>query len=191
MSRRLAEGTQETRIFEKQGETWLVVFDGIPKSVRDMRGMHHIHQLLQNPWKKLHAAFLRSVVAGETEVAILGSAGKMHDKNALGEYRDRIVEIDEELAEAEANNDQARMAPLSKERAVLLDYIGGRTGLYGRSREASSDRKRARQSVSAAIHRALRKIKKEHPPLWQHLQRSLKTGEFLLYAPDPPISWRI
>lgn len=41
----------------------------------------------------------------------------------------------------------------------------------------------------AAIHRALRAIKKEHEPLCQHLHNSLKVGEFLSYQPEQPTSW--
>ena len=72
---------------------------------------------------------------------------------------------------------------------MLNEEIARSTGLHGKNREASSDRERARQSVSAAIHRALKAIKKEHEPLWQHLKNALKIGEFLSYQPDQPTSW--
>lgn len=180
---------KEDRIFKRQGKTWLVVYDGVPKSVGDMVGMTYIRQLLQNPGQDVHAATMRSSAAGETNTPILGSAGEVLDPQALREYRDRIAEIDEELAEAEANNDLGRKESLNEERAALYAEVGRATGLHGKNREASSDREKARQAVSAAIHRALRAIKKEHEPLWQHLQNSLKIGEFLSYQPDQPTSW--
>lgn len=67
---------------------------------------------------------------------------------------------------------------------MLNEEIARFTSLYGKNREVLSDRECARQSVSAAIHRALKAIKKEHEPLWQHLKNALKIEEFLSYQPD-------
>jgi hypothetical protein len=185
-----AEYPKDRRIFQNQGKTWLVVFDGFPRSVRHTVGMTYIRQLLQNPGQDMHAAALRGAVAGEDTTPTLGSAGEVLDAQALREYKERIAEIDEELAEAEANNDLARKDSLNEEREVLYAEVGRATGLHGKHREASSDRERARQAVSAAIHRALRAIKKEHEPLWQHLTNSLKIGEFLSYRPDHVDPWQ-
>jgi hypothetical protein len=183
------EYPKETRIFQNQGKTWLVVYDGVPKSVGDSTGMTYIRRLLQSPRQEAHAATLRGGVSSDGGTPLLGSAGEVLDSQALREYKERISEIDEELAEAEANNDLARKGSLNEEREALYAEVGRATGLHGKNREASSDRERARQSVSAAIHRALRAIKKEHEPLWQHLHNSLKIGEFLSYQPDQSTAW--
>lgn len=183
------EYPKDRRIFQGQGKTWFVVYDGVPKSVGDMVGMTYIRQLLQSPGKDTHAAAMRSAVAGEESTPTLGSAGEVIDTQALREYKDRISEIDEELAEADANNDLARRDSLNEEREALYAEVGRATGLDGKNREASSDRERARQAVSTAIHRALRAIEKEHPSLWMHLRNSLNIGEFLSYRPDKPTSW--
>jgi hypothetical protein len=183
------EYPKDKRIFQNQGKTWLVVFDGVPKSVSHTVGMTYIRQLLQCPGLDMHAAALRGAVAGEETTPTLGSAGEVLDAQALREYKERIAEIDEELVEAESNNDLGRKNSLNEEREALYAEVGRATGLHGKTREASSDRERARQAVSAAIHRALRAIKREHEPLWQHLRNSLKTGEFLSYRPERPTPW--
>ena len=75
---------------------------------------------------------------------------------------------------------------------VVDDEPGIRQSLGGVLEDegrAADDRERARQAVSVAIHRALNAIKKDHEPLWQHLDNSLKIGEFLSYQPDQPTSW--
>jgi len=177
------------RVFQKQGKTWLVVYDGIPRSIGDMVGVAYIQQLLVSPGQDVHAAVVRAGGSGAEDTRILGSAGEVLDAQAVHEYKDRIAEIDEELAEAEANNDLSRKEKLHEEREALYAEVGRATGLQGRTREASSDRERARQAVSTAIHRALRAIKKEHEPLWQHLHNSLNIGEFLSYRPDQPTHW--
>lgn len=180
---------KDRRVFQKQGKTWLAVYDGVPKSIGDSVGMTYICQLLQSGGQDIHAATLRGAGIGKDNTIVLGSAGEVIDDRARREYRERITEIDEELSEAEANNDLARKEKLNEEREVLNEEIARSTGLHGKNREASSDRERARQSVSAAIHRALKAIKKEHEPLWQHLKNALKIGEFLSYQPDQPTSW--
>lgn len=180
---------KDKRVFQKQGRTWLVVYDGIPKSVSDSVGMAYICHLLQYHGQEIHAAAMRSAVTGEEGAPVLGSAGEILDEQALNEYRRRIAEIDEELAEAERNNDLGRIEVLNNERADLYAEVARATGLGGRKREAVDERERARQSVSSAVHRALRSIKKEHDPLWQHLHNSLNIGEFLSYQPDQTATW--
>jgi hypothetical protein len=180
---------KDKRIFLNQGKTWFVVYDSIPKSVGDSVGMRYICHLLQNQEQEIHVAALRGVEAGEQGAPVLGSAGEILDEQALNEYRGRIAEIDEELTEAERNNDLGRNEALKNELADLYTEVARATGLRGRKREAVDERERARQSVSAAVHRALRAIKKEHNPLWQHLDNSLKIGEYMSYQPDQPTSW--
>jgi len=180
---------KDRRVFQKQGKTWLAVYDGVPKSIGDSVGMTYICRLLQSGGQDIHAATLRGAGTGKDNPIVLGSAGEVIDDRARREYRERITEIDEDLAEAESNHDLARKDRLNEEREALIKEITRSTGLHGENREASSDRERARQSVSAAIHRALKAIKKEHEPLWQHLTNSLKIGEFLSYQPDQPTTW--
>ena len=177
------------RVFQKQGKTWLAVYDGVPKSIGDSVGMTYICRLLQSGGQDIHAATLRGAGISKDKTIVLGSAGEVIDDRARREYKERITEIDEDLAEAESNHDFARKDRLNEEREALIKEIARSTGLHGENREASSDRERARQSVSAAIHRALKAIKKEHEPLWQHLTNSLKIGEFLSYQPDQPTTW--
>ena len=165
------------------------MYDGVPKSVGDSKGMAYIYLLLQSPGKEMHAAALRSAVAGEENVPPLGSAGEVIDPRTRREYKNRISEIDEELAEAEANNDLARKDVLYKEQEAVYKALGLATGLGGRNRKAADDRKRATDSVCRAVRRALSAIKTEHEPLWQHLSNSLTIKELLSYHPDSPTTW--
>ena len=108
---------------------------------------------------------------------------------ALKEYREHLKDLEEEIREAESNHDIGKTQQLKEELEAITAEIGRATGLGGRNRKAADDRERARQAVSVAIHRALKAVKKEHEPLWQHLHNSLKIGEFLSYQPDQPTFW--
>jgi hypothetical protein len=182
---------KDSRILKKQGATWFAAYEGVPKSIPDSNGVAYVAYLLRQPGQEVHASKLRSDVQGDGRNLSAGSAGEILDSEALQDYKDRLTEIDEELAEAEANNDLSRKDKLSEERAALYAEIGSATGLRGKNRKAADDRERHRQAVSVAIHRALRAVKNVHEPLWQHLSNSLKIGEFLSYTPDQSISWTI
>lgn len=179
---------KDMRIFQNQGKTWFLVYDGVPKSVGDSKGMAYIAHLLQMPGQEIHASDLRNAVSGAENV-FLGSGGDILDKQALTEYRERLQDIANELREAEENHDLARSGILKEEMEALTVEIGRATGLRGRNRQAANDRERARQSISVAIHRALKAIKDVHPSLWQHLSPFLNITAFLSYSPDQPISW--
>jgi hypothetical protein len=179
---------KDRRVFQKQGKTWLVIYDGVPKSIDHSVGMAYICRLLQSEGQEIYAAALEGFNDDDHPIK-LGSAGKFIDDQARREYKERISEIDKELADAETNHDYERKDALLKDRDDLLSELRRSTGLHGRQREASSDRERRRQAVSKAIHRALKAIKEEHGPLWQHLKKAFKIGEFLSYQPDQPTSW--
>jgi hypothetical protein len=183
------EYPKDKHIFQKQGKTWLLVYDGVPKSVGHSVGMAYICHLLQSPGQETHAATLRSAVAGDGDAPLLGSAGEVLDDRALKEYREHLKDLEEEIREAEANHDIGRAEKLKEDFEAITTEIGRATGLGGRSRKAADDRERARQAVSVAIRRALKAIKEEHEPLWRYLSNSLRIGEYLSYEPEQRVTW--
>lgn len=175
-------------VLRDQGETWLVVFEGVARSVRDSKGMDYLAHLMRNPHRQIHSLALRDLVAGETPRAA-GSAGEILDRQALREIKERLDANRAELDEARRDQDEGRVEHLEEEAEALRREVARATGLDGRLREAASHRKRARQAVSNAIHRAVREIARRHPTCAEHLGRSLRFGETLSYEPDRPLVW--
>jgi helicase len=175
-------------VFRRDGEKWEVSYDGRTVYLNDLVGMHYIARLLRRPGEAYPAWQLRADVAGAA-VSRPASAGEMLDSKARDEYGQRLRELREELAEAEAHNDPGRQETIQRELDALAEQLSKATGLKGRSRRASDDSERARKAVSMAIARALGGIKEAHPTLWQHLQRSIQRGRLLCYAPDGPVAW--
>jgi hypothetical protein len=58
-----ASATAETNVFRREGDYWLVVFDGETVRVRGLKGIRYLAQLLTNPGREIHVL---AVVAGET-----------------------------------------------------------------------------------------------------------------------------
>jgi tetratricopeptide (TPR) repeat protein len=192
-----------TAIFHHEGEYWTIQFERDEFRVRDSRGVRHLARLLQAPGTEVHALELaappaavvdrRSVV--EADAAMSGSegAGPTLDAEAKAAYRVRLLELREELAEAESWHDPERVARLEAEQEALAHELGAALGIGGRDRPSGSPSERARISVTRAIRAAMVRIAEQSPALGSHLEATIRTGTYCAYLPDPraPIAWRL
>ena len=87
--------------------------------------------------------------------------------------------------------DQEREAQAEGERDFLIRELARAVGLGGRDRHAAAPSERARASVTRSIRRALARISEHHPELGAHLERTVRTGTYCAYLPDPgtPRRW--
>jgi hypothetical protein len=115
--------------------------------------------------------------------------GEVIDAQARAAYRDRLRELEEAAAEADAAADTGRSARIAAERDALVEALTQAYGLGGRFRRAGSDAERARTAVTARVKDAIRRIGEAHPDLGRHLARSVRTGTFCVYDPDQPTRW--
>jgi hypothetical protein len=179
-----------------------VIFDGQTVRVRDLKGMHHLARLLADPGREYHVLDL---VAAETGSggqrdnnqadglprSAFGDAGEMLDERAKNAYRRRLAEIDDDIEQARAIGDSERAAQADAERDFLLRELSRAVGLSGRDRRAASASERARAGVTRAIRQAITRIAENHPQLGEHLSRTIHTGTYCAYMPDPraPAGW--
>jgi predicted ATPase len=188
-----------------EGDYWTLMFDGKGCRVRDMRGLHYIAYLLQHPHDEIHAFRL---VSGDEENADTypsgarlptaealslntSDSGEMLDAQARATYKQRLADLQADLDEAMAFHDQGRIDLLREELEFLTHELAQAVGLGGRARRIGSPAERARSTVTKAIKNALKKISEHHASLGQHLTRTIRTGTFCVYAPDPRVgvSW--
>jgi tetratricopeptide (TPR) repeat protein len=184
-----ARETTETNVFCREGEYWLVVFEGRTVRVGDLKGMRYLAQLLAHPRRELHVLDL---VAAETgQQTALGDAGEVLDERAKTAYRRRLAEIDDDIEQARALADDRREAQADAERDFLVRELARAVGLGGRDRRAVSASERARSGVTRAIRHAIVRIGEHHPELGEHLDRAVRTGTYCAYLPDPnaPATW--
>jgi hypothetical protein len=122
----------------------------------------------------------------------LGDAGEILDLQARTAYKQRLQELQAELAEAQRANDMGREATVQQEIEVLRQQLAAAVGLRGHSRHAASQAERARVNVTNGIRAALTKIAAHSPPLAQYLTTTIKTGLWCSYAPAPhaPTVWQ-
>jgi tetratricopeptide (TPR) repeat protein len=184
-----ASATTHTNVFRREGDYWLVVYEGRTVRVRDLKGMRYLAQLLGRPGRELHVLDL---VAAETgQQTALGDAGEMLDERAKTAYRRRLVEIEDDIEHAQALGDTRREVQADAERDLLVRELARAVGLGGRDRRAASDSERARSGVTRAVRQGIARIGEHDPELGEHLSHAVRTGTYCAYVPDPgaPAAW--
>jgi tetratricopeptide (TPR) repeat protein len=173
----------ETNVFRREGDYWLLVFEGRTVRVRDLKGMRYLAQLLAHPGREFHVLDLAAAETGQQSA--LGDAGEMLDERAKSAYRRRLAEVEEDIEQARALDDAEREAQADAEREFLVRELARAVGLGGRDRRAGSASERARSGVTRAVRQGIARIGEHHPQLGEHLTRSVRTGTYCAYAPDP------
>jgi tetratricopeptide (TPR) repeat protein len=190
-------------VFRREGEYWAIAYAGDAFRLKDSKGLRYLARLLAERGQELHTLDL---VTGEqphdrrervVEPGLSASrprdAGEIIDARAKAEYRRRLAQLEEELEEARSFGDDERAARAAEERDFLVAELAGALGLGGRSRRAASPSERARVSVTRAIRAAIARIHEHSDALSEHLERTIRTGTFCSYMPDPhaPIDWQL
>jgi len=116
----------------------------------------------------------------------------MLDARAKAAYRRRLAEIEDDIEQARALEDNEREMQADSERDFLVRELSRAVGLDGRDRRAASTSERARVSVTRAVRQAIVRVGEHHPELGEHLDRTIRTGTYCAYVPDPsaPAAWR-
>ncbi|MBA2624395.1 MAG: transcriptional regulator [Acidimicrobiia bacterium] len=190
-------------IFRREGDYWSVIFEGHTIRVRNIVGMRYLARLLAEPVREHHVLDLVAAETGTSDPQVggghatgpsrsaFGDAGEILDPLAKEAYRRRLAEIDEDIEQAHALGDAERAAQADVERDFLVRELASALGLGGRDRRAASASERARAGVTRAVRQAMARIGEHHPDLGEHLSRTIRTGTYCTYNPDPraPAKW--
>jgi len=179
----------QDQVFRRDAEVWTIGFGGRQVRLRDSKGLRDLHALLSRPGTAVAALDLVGGTPGRVPAAT--DTGEVIDAQARSAYRQRLRELEEEAAEADAAADIGRSARIAAERDALVEALTHAYGLGGRVRRSGSDAERARTAVTARIKDAIRRIGEAHPDLGRHLARSVRTGTFCVYEPDQPTIWSV
>jgi hypothetical protein len=172
----------------REGDLWRVDFAGTTGRVRGSKGMLDIARLVACPGESIAALDL---VGATAPVVLQADTGPLLDATAQAAYRRRLAELQRQLDAADAAGDAAGSTALIAERDALVRELASARGLGGRVRTSGSSTERARTAVATRIRDALRRLEVAHSPAARHLLRSLRTGTFCVYEPDPPVAWHV
>ena len=186
------EPSTTENVIRREGDYWFVAFEGRPVRIRDLKGIRYLARLLESPDQELHVLDLVSAEnqSGGRQPA-LGDAGELLDAQARDAYRRRLVEIEDDIEQARAMRDGGRAAQAEAERDFLVRELSRAVGLGGRDRRAGAASERARTGVTRAIRQTITRLAEHHPELGEHLERTVRTGTYCAYLPDPraPVDW--
>jgi hypothetical protein len=171
----------------RDGEDWLLEAGPERARLRDSRGLHYLQALLAAPGSEIPALDL---VAAGPGLAVSGTEPLL-DATGRETYRQRIRELDSELAAADRAGDLLAAERAHTERQALVAELRRVTGLAGRPRRASADAERARVNVTRTIRAAIDRIMLAAPITGAHLQSSIRTGTACRYQPAAggPTRW--
>jgi hypothetical protein len=165
---------------------WLVGTESRSVPVKALKGYSYLRELLRRPGLPVAAIDLVTGGSGTVEQPGLGS---LLDPAALESYRQRLRDLDAEIAEADDWSDLARREATEAERNALVEELMAATGLGGRERATGSSRERARVAATKALATAIDRITAFDDLVGPHLQRSIRTGSACTYQPDAEVQW--
>jgi AAA ATPase domain len=206
-----AAAAPQIGVFRKEGEYWTISIGANAVRLKDSKGLAYLACLLRHPGVEFHALYLVGGIAsggdeqkwdrlalsreqlekGGIHIGNLGDAGELLDDRAKSAYRQRLAELREELEEAKALGKEQRADGLEEEIDALTRELSRAVGLAGRNRRAASASERARQTINKTIRAAMERIARSDALLADIFSRSIRTGTFCSYRPDPnlPIRW--
>ena len=167
------------------GDIWTIAYRGRSARLRDAKGLHDLAVLLAHPGEDISVLDLAgSAIRGSD------STSPVLDAQARAEFRRRITDLDEELAEAQAHHDLGLIERVETEREALLAELRRATGQTGKDRGLGPRTvERARKAVTARLRDTIRRIDAALPDLGTHLDRSIVTGNYCRYQPTEPLTW--
>ena len=193
LSPRPPQRTSSRGLGRRAGPVWVFDGHGGRSTVPDSKGVRDLAVLLARPGQALPAFDLVEAAGGPPAAAAAAQSdlGPVLDDTARRAYRDRLRELDGELAEAEADADLGRLELLRAERSMLADELAGALGLGGRVRVTGDPAERARKAVTMRIRAAVKTIGTRDEALARHLANAVRTGRLCSYEPEPGVSWQV
>ena len=95
-------GALETGRWERTGAGWTVEFRGGSASLPSVKGMADLARLLARPGAEVHVLDLVDPTAGAPRQ---GDLGEVLDDRARAAYKRRLEDLEERIADAEADGD--------------------------------------------------------------------------------------
>lgn len=181
-----APGAPVLATLRRTGTGWLLAYEGREVVLADLVGIGYLARLVAEPDREFHALDLCGAHVAEGGLPVL-------DDEARAAYRRRLVEVEDDITQAEQDLDDVRRAQAEQDRAYLVAELSRALGLGGRDRTTHGTSERARTSVTRSLRYALARIGEQDAELGAHLGRGVRTGLYCCYRADPmaKVSWEV
>ena len=174
-----------TGTMRRRGDHWEIGLDAHRITVGHRKGLDDLARLVANPDRELHCLEL---MAGADVGADTGPAV---DDRARQAYKARILELQDDVADAESCADLERAARAEHELDALTAQLAEAFGLGGRARSTGSAAERARSAVTHRVRTTVRHIASLDLVLGRHFEAAVRTGTWCAYRPERPVDWTV
>ena len=168
--------------FLKDSAIWKFCFEGYTIQTSEVKGYHDLQKMLTQPRQLFHCAELMGSMLDDT-------GEKLIDEKARKQYQKKIIELQNEIEEAEQYSDFNQLEKLQEQYDRLIDHLSVSLNLKGQARKTGGAVEKARAAVTWRIRNAIARIEQQHPMLGAHLSNAIKTGTLCSYKPDREIQW--
>jgi hypothetical protein len=162
----------------RDGDHWAISAHDQTFRLRDSRGLRILAKLVEHAGEDLHALDLADTTEGTVD---RGDAGEVLDQRARVEYRARLVDIREDLADAERRGDLGWIERLRTEAETIQAELARAFSIGGRARRSGVAAERARSAVTRRVREAIAKIGEHDRALGEHLEWAVRTGTSCSY----------
>jgi hypothetical protein len=180
-------------VFRQYGSRWQMRFQGGEAVFLErQKGAEYITSLLGAPHQAISVLDLynNSTMDEQTRIAMKSGGFDLSDEKYLGQCRNRIVELNRGIMEADQFNDLGQMAKLQREKDQILKQVKELIGPGGILRRSNDPLKKPRDAVSKAIQRTIKNIRKAEMNYFaDHLKKWLICGNEMMYYPSDDIYW--
>jgi hypothetical protein len=187
--------------FERKGVVWEIVYDGKRISLPETVGLRYIAMLLSLPKRHIYCRDLLNPTMAKdncndyevlkTKNTMDGWNERMIDTATLADIRKTIKNLEEKIEEAKnTEGGELQVEEYEDQLEKLKHYL--MNGRYENIGEPSSE-KNMTNAVGKSIKDAIKRIRKYHEGLANHLDFSIreKGGRYPVYFPEKEIPWRV
>jgi hypothetical protein len=162
----------------REGDMWVVSTNAFaPLRIKHGKGVDYLRVLLESPGQEQHVLVLAG--AGEAPE----DAGAVLDQRAKAEYRRRVEDLEDQIAEGERHGDMGKVERARTELDAIAGELASALRLGGRDAKAASNVERARINVQRRIKDTISRIGEHAPELARYLDATVRTGTYCCYEP--------
>jgi hypothetical protein len=162
----------------REGDVWVVSTNAFaPLRIKHGKGVEYLRVLLESPGQEHHVL----VLAGTGEAP--EDAGAVLDQRAKAEYRQRVEDLEDQIAEGERHGDTGKVERARRELDAIAAELASALRLGGRDHKAASNVERARINVQRRIKDTISRIAEHAPELGLYLDATVRTGTYCSYQP--------
>jgi hypothetical protein len=146
--------------------------------VKHSRGLQLLSRLVEHPGQDIHVLALASDEPGSSLQDAGGAGVGGPDARARRDYKQRLDDLQQEIAEAEQAGDLGRVERSSAERERLTAELARAFGLGGTARPTGSAAERARVNVQRRLRDVIARVSELDAELGCYLERAIVTGTY-------------